>query len=328
MVTLATQLYALGEKRPRRDFRLGMFTLIALLHLGAVLPIIWHVWQGTWPEAKVTITATMLYVFTIFFGISLGYHRLFTHTGYKCPGWFRAILLVAGGMSLQGDAKKWVSEHRLHHAYADRPGDPHSPYQYKGVKGMMWAHMAWLFYKYELPDNYNPEDLRKDRLIQLQAKWNWVLVIASLAIPFAIAGWDGLFVAGFLRVVVSLHVTWCINSITHLWGERVAVTIYKGSEKIFYPSDGSRHTKWFGLLTLITFGESNHGTHHLSQETAFHGWRWYDVDPSKWMLCFLELIGVAREIKRPPPHKFLKVVQLKLPKDSFLWARQPKPSTV
>ncbi|HKX23803.1 MAG TPA: hypothetical protein VJM46_01065, partial [Candidatus Saccharimonadales bacterium] len=229
--------YEFNEKRPWSDFRPAIFAFLLVLHAAAVVAI-WRLAAGHMPSATVLWTGGVLYAFTGF-GIALGYHRLFTHQGYECGPVVRGVLLLAGGLSLEGDIDGWVRTHRFHHKYSDKPGDPHTPYQYGGsfwrnLKGIGWSHMGWLFYKYDTPTPRGDDRLATDKLIQFQSRHYRWLLIGTFALPvlicgavgLATGGWhtmlvealDGLLVAGVLRVLLLLHVTWSINSVCHLWG--------------------------------------------------------------------------------------------------------------
>jgi len=335
--------YAFNEKRPRSDFRPVLFSFVLALHLLAVGAVIWHAVAGFWPSPVVLWTAGILYVFTGF-GIALGYHRLFTHDGYECGPVVKAILLIAGGLSLEGAVDNWVRTHKYHHAYSDKPGDPHTPFQYGGsflraLKGIGWSHMGWLFYQYRLPVRKNPDRMDRDRMIQFQSRNYLWLVIGTFALPTLICaasglitdGWrgmllqglDGALVAGVLRVLLLLHVTWSINSVCHLWGQRMTVNVIKPTgEKVHYPSDGSRNA--YGLK-LLSFGEANHAMHHLFQKVAFHGWRWWSFDPAKWVLIGMEKLRLARNVERPPKFEVVRPTEVRLPEDSLIRERDREP---
>ncbi len=275
------------------------------------------------------------YAFTVL-SVALGYHRLFTHMGYECGPVVRAVLLIGGGLSLEGDVDGWVRTHRLHHKFADRPGDPHSPFQYNGsfwrnLKGIGWSHVGWLFYKCETPEPQGSDRLLSDPLIQLQKRnYHW-LIVATFALPtlicaasgLATGGWkgmlvqglDGALVAGVLRVVLLQHVTWCINSLSHLRGQRLSIVEIKANGKrVHHPSDGSRNV--YGLK-LLSGGEANHAMHHLFQRVAFHGWFPWSVDPAKWMLILLEKLRLVRDIVRPPKFEVVSL-EVQLPEESFI----------
>jgi stearoyl-CoA desaturase (Delta-9 desaturase) len=305
-------------KRSWSEFRPVASTAIVLLHAAGIAPVIWHLFYWYWPTQRVVVTAIVLYAFTSM-GITAGYHRLFTHDGYKCGAVLKGILLLAAGMSLQGRALRWIRVHLEHHKYTDRPGDPHSPYEYLGLKGLLWAHVGWMFYRYE--PRRGPRRIEGDPLIQLQARWYWVLAMATFGIPFAVGGWDGLFVAGFLRVILYLNATWCINSVCHLWGRRLTVKVFieqqgrRQRQATVVPSDGSRNNR---LLALPSGGEAYHALHHLFSRVAFHGWDKWDLDPTKWLLIVLERLGLVWDIQRPPRYEVVDDDGLDLPSDSFL----------
>lgn len=337
--------YKFNEKRPWSDFRPAIFTFLLVLHAAAVVAI-WRLVTGHMPSATVLWTGGLLYAFTGF-GIALGYHRLFTHQGYECGPVVRGILLLAGGLSLEGDIDGWVRTHRFHHKYSDKPGDPHTPYQYGGsfwrnLKGIGWSHMGWLFYKYETPEPRGNDRLATDKLIQFQGRHYAWLVVGTFALPalicgtvgLATGGWqamltqglDGLLVAGVLRVLLLLHVTWSINSVCHLWGKRMTVNVIRANgERIHYPSDGSRNA--YGTK-LLSFGEANHAMHHLFQKVAFHGWGRWSVDPAKWVLILLEKCHLVWQIERPPMHEVVRPTEVRLAETSLIRERDPELTTV
>ncbi len=233
MIIRGVKCYERNEKRLWSEFQPSMAVTLLALHALASGAIVWHIWGGFLPSLTVGVTAVVMYAITML-GVTLGYHRLFTHDGYKCKRWLKVVLLIAGGMALQKDAADWVRTHWFHHSHSDKPGDPHSPYQYQGgfwlnLKGIMWAHMGWLLYRYDLPVKEKTDWMDRDRAFQLQERHYTKLVIISLALPALVGGiaglvaggWhgalmqgiDGFLVAGILRAVLMLHVTWSINSV-------------------------------------------------------------------------------------------------------------------
>jgi stearoyl-CoA desaturase (delta-9 desaturase) len=344
MDAAAITKYELNQKRPWSEFRPVLFPFVVFLHLVAVGAILWHAVGGFWPSATTIVTGAVLYIITGF-GIALGYHRLFTHQGYKCGPVLKGFLLLAGGLSLEGPIDVWVRTHKLHHANSDLPGDAHSPYQYGGtkwltLKGILWAHIGWLFYRYELPARERSDSIDRDKMMQFQSRHYLWIVIGTFALPALIGaasglisdgwqgmlvqGFDGALVAGVLRVLLLLHVTWSVNSVCHLRGERLTIMVTErkaGQPKIdtYYPSDGSRNAFW--LLKALGFGEPNHALHHLFQQVAYHGWRKWDIDPSKWVLMGLEKIGVVWDVKTPPEFEVLPL-EVKLPEESLVTAAE------
>ncbi len=329
------KLYEFNESRPWSEFRPFITSFIVGVNLLAIGGVVWYATVKAWPSVTVFVTAAAFYVFTGF-GIALGYHRLFTHESYKCKPWFKAVLLIAGGLSGQGDILGWLKTHKRHHAYADRPGDAHSPYQYGGtkwltLKGIMWAHVGWLFYEYPIPERERPDKFDRDRMFQLQTRYYPWLLVGTFVLPAVICGvvglatggldgfWtealDGLLFAGVMRVALFLNVTWCVNSVCHLWGEQLAISVTRpNGAREFFPSDGSRNA--LGLATL-SFGESKHALHHLFPYIAFMAWDKWGVDPSKWVLLLMERFGVVWNIQEPPPFEKLPL-KVELPEDSFI----------
>lgn len=231
------------------------------------------------------------------FGMTLGYHRMLTHQSFTCGKVLRFLLLIFGGMVNLGHAYEFAATHRVHHYQADKDGDPHSPLQYPGVQGFLWAHLGWIFFVFNPPERYRRfKDLDEDPIVLWQKKWFFLIMFGSFIIPFLVAGWDGLLLAGFLRTVVLWHVTASVNSVCHLWGTRAKDSL--GRE---YRKDESRNNI---LIALLALGEGNHANHHARQSWAYHGWRWYDIDPSKWVLAFLERLHLVANVRKPsfPTH--------------------------
>jgi stearoyl-CoA desaturase (delta-9 desaturase) len=343
VTTQEVRKYRKNEKRPWSEFRPVMFLSIVGMHLLAATGIIWHVVGGFWPSAAVLWTAAVMYVIAGF-GIAIGYHRLFTHEGYECGPVLRAVLAFSGALAAEGPPDTWLRTHKRHHVYADRPGDAHSPFQYGGskwlaLKGILWSHIGWLFYVYKLPARARPDALDKDKLLQSISRHYSVILLITFLLPAAVCGADGLaqsgwhglligaldgfLIAGMFRVVFFLNITWCINSVSHLWGELVAVHVItrNGTDinRTYFPSDGSRNSFWW--LKWLSFGEANHALHHLFRTVAFHGWGKWAIDPSKWLLIVLERLGLVWNIKRPPEHELVRVevaAQIHLPENTFV----------
>ena len=259
----------------------------------------------SWGEGFSWLYAALLagmYVLTAF-GITIGYHRLFTHKSFKCPRWVYATFNVLGAMAVEGPVNKWVAMHRCHHQHSDDHADPHSPHHHgSGIKGVLHgffhAHIGWIF-RGDPKDleRYNP-DLRADAMMRFFS-WSWGLwSILGLIIPAVIAGlitmsWIGAFLGflwgGLVRVLLVHHVTWSINSVCHLWGRRPYNT-----------KDESRNNWLFGILGM---GEGWHNNHHAFPTSARHGLRWYQIDFSYMIIKFLEKIGLAYDVKVPPAHR-------------------------
>jgi stearoyl-CoA desaturase (delta-9 desaturase) len=253
---------------------------IGLLHVGALAAPFFFTW-------KAVGIAAVWYYLTGSLGICLGFHRLLTHGSFQTwrpVRWFFAWL---GGLAGEGPALMWVAVHRKHHAFSDTKHDPHSPHD-----GAWWSHMLWLApdrgsqQTQEMIARYAP-DLLKDRVMRFLDKtfilWPWVLAAVLFAIGYfgwdAYTGWSFVVWGIFVRMAWVLHVTWLVNSASHMWGYRNYET-----------TDDSRNCWWVGLLA---FGEGWHNNHHAYQRMARHGHRWWEVDVTYWAICVMEKLGLA-----------------------------------
>jgi stearoyl-CoA desaturase (delta-9 desaturase) len=229
------------------------------------------------------IVAAVLYWMAIGLGISMGYHRLHTHRGFKTSKLFEYFLAVCGTLTLEGGPIFWVAMHRQHHQHSDQPLDPHTP----RVNGF-WAHMGWVIFgeaKHNdtaLMSRYAP-DLARDPFYRLLTTYHWVPLTVLGFTLLAIGGWPLVNWAIFLRVVVGLHATWFVNSATHMWGRRRFAT-----------QDDSKNSWW---VALVTFGEGWHNNHHAHPVSARHGLAWYEFDVTWLSLRLLQAVGVVWDVK-------------------------------
>jgi stearoyl-CoA desaturase (Delta-9 desaturase) len=239
-------------------------------------------------------------------GVTLGYHRMFTHRSFEASRAFRAIIAIIGSMAIEGSVIRWVADHRKHHAFTDQDGDPHSPHLsgpgfWGGVKGLWHAHMGWLFVSVGTADRERfAPDLVKDRALQVIDKLFPLWITLSFAIPFAL-GWaiggglgsalTALLWGGFVRVFLLHHVTWSINSICHYFGR-----------KRFAIEDESRNVFWLAPLSM---GEAWHHNHHAFPTSAFHGLkRWeFLTDPTGLVIAGLEKLGLVWNVVRISPER-------------------------
>jgi len=238
-----------------------------------------------WWEPTLFLTLFML----VSFSVTAGYHRCFAHKAYRSHPALQAFYLFFGAMAFQNSALKWSSDHRDHHRYVDRDWDPYSI-----RRGGLWAHLLWLFYSEPKERNYeNAPDLEGNRLVRLQYRWNnWIGIVVGLGLPTAIGAFfgrplGGLLWGGFLRVVVIHHTTFMVNSVAHLWGSRP------------YSEENSARDN--GLLAFVTNGEGYHNFHHKFPSDFRNGVRWYQWDPTKWLIASLGLLGLARDLRKTPP---------------------------
>ncbi|MET7770501.1 fatty acid desaturase [Nocardia sp. NPDC005366] len=232
-------------------------------------------------------------------GVTVGYHRLFTHRTFKTEPWVASVLAVLGSMAAQGGVVSWVALHRRHHENSDREGDPHSPnLSGAGVlgalRGLAHSHFLWMR-RHEYPNvvHYAP-DLIKDRALMRIARLYYYWVGLGLLIP-AVIGWlvslswtgavSGLLWGGFVRIFVLEHIVWAINSFLHMFGTR--------------PYESRENSHNGGVFALATLGESWHNNHHAFPESPSFGLQWYRLDPGFWLITVLESCGLAWELKRP-----------------------------
>jgi stearoyl-CoA desaturase (Delta-9 desaturase) len=261
-------------------------------------------WDRFLSPADLAIFAVM-YILTGV-GVTVGFHRLLTHRAFETYGWLRYTLAVLGSMSLQGPVTHWVADHRKHHTFADEDGDPHSPHAGVGagmrgmVKGLWHAHVGWLFQTHgQASSRRFARDLVEDRTMRRINRGFPLIALLSLALPFLlglllsggslIAGLAALLWGGLVRIFFVHHITWSINSICHFFGRRRFAT-----------DDHSTNVFWLALPSL---GEAWHHNHHAFPQSAFHGLRWYELDPSGWLILALARVGLAWDVVRVTPER-------------------------
>ena len=276
--TLIADAQALTQSRsPHFNWKFGLS--IAALHLGAIAALFFFSWSAL-------AAAAVLWVLGQNVGIAMSYHRQLTHRGFLTPKWVEYAMAVCATLALQGGPIYWVSVHRLHHQLTDREGDPHSPRD-----GKWWSHMGWILYgtlrnRNTLLNRYAP-DLARDRFYVWLSRYHWVPVTLVSIGLFLIGGWPWLLWGTFFRVTLGLHVTWLVNSATHIWGSRR-----------FDTRDDSRNNWW---VALLTGGEGWHNNHHAHPVSASHGMAWYEVDINYWGIRLLGMLGLAKKIKVQGP---------------------------
>ena len=253
-------------------------TGVVLVHVASLFAL----WTFTWSAFWVFV---ILQALTGLLGITLCYHRLLAHRSFCVPKWLEYTLTYFAVLANQGGPIKWVATHRVHHAFSDRPQDPHSP-----TRGFWWAHMFWLFAYDELldhPTNYESyaSDLARDpvhrmfeRTVVLQSVLFGVVLLALGGLPWLLWGL-------FIRTVFVWHGTWLVNSAAHLWG-------YQSYET----NEGSRNNWW---VALISYGEGWHNNHHAYLTSAAHGLRWWELDLTYLTIRFLEWLGFASRVRLP-----------------------------
>jgi stearoyl-CoA desaturase (Delta-9 desaturase) len=276
----------------------GTVTVVPFLALGVVG---WQVWAELLHWRDIAVFA-IVYLITGL-GVTVGFHRLFTHRSFATTPWMRGIFAAMGSMAIEGPVISWVADHRKHHAFADQPGDPHSPHVDHGVgwrgalRGLLHAHMGWLFIHNQRGARmrYAP-DLVADPVVSWVDRTFVLWVLGGLGAAFGL-GWliggtltaalTGLLWGGAVRILVLHHVTYSINSLCHFFGR-----------KRFDTGDESRNLAWLSFLSL---GEAWHNNHHAFPTSAAHGLRWWELDLSSAVIRGLERVGLAWDVVRIDP---------------------------
>jgi stearoyl-CoA desaturase (delta-9 desaturase) len=278
----------------------GTVTVVPLFALAFA---VWRSWSGLLRPGDIVVFF-VVYMLTGL-GVTVGFHRHFTHRSFKAKRAVRVTLAILGSAAIEGPVISWVADHRKHHAFADVPGDPHSPHVDHGVgwtgalRGLAHAHVGWVFHHDQrgAHDRYAP-DLLADPSIRFVHRMFPLWAIGGLALSFALgvaiggslaAGLTGLLWGGGVRLFVLHHVTYSINSICHVFGRRRFAT-----------EDESRNVFW---LALPSFGESWHNNHHAFPTSASHGLRGREFDISALVIRGLETCGLAWDVQRVTPDR-------------------------
>ena len=280
----------------------ALVTLVPFLALGLV---VWQLWDRALHWHDLTVFA-IVYVATGL-GVTVGFHRYLTHRSFATSRHLRAVLAALGSAAIEGPVISWVTDHRKHHAFSDREGDPHSPHVGHGtgwrgqLRGLVHAHLGWLFIHTQRAARrrYAP-DLMRDPVVSFIDRTFVLWAAVGLALPFGLGvaiggtittGLTGLLWGGFVRIFVIHHITYSINSLCHFFGRRR-----------FDTGDESRNLTW---LALFSFGESWHNNHHAFPTSARHGLRLWEraLDPSAIVIRLLEVCGLAWDVVRVSPER-------------------------
>jgi stearoyl-CoA desaturase (Delta-9 desaturase) len=278
----------------------GLVTALPVLALGLVA---WQLWGSALRWTDVAIFG-IVYLFTGL-GVTVGFHRHFTHRSFKTSRPVRAVLAVFGSMAIEGPVISWVADHRKHHRYSDEEGDPHSPHVGHGggvrgaLAGLWHAHVGWLFIHTQRGSRkrYAP-DLMADPILRFVDRTFFLWVVVGFAVPFGLGvaltgsifgGLTGLLWGGAVRMLVLHHATYSINSLCHFFGRRR-----------FDTGDESRNLAW---LSLVTMGEAWHNNHHAFPTSARHGLRRWEIDVSAGLIWLLEKAGLAWDVVRIEPQR-------------------------
>ena len=293
----------IGGRRPTfPHVMLYLFVLGPFAALLAAVPVAWG-WGLSWRDI---VLGAVFYAIGCL-GVTVGYHRHFTHGSFKAKQWLRVALAVAGSIGFQGSVVRWVADHRRHHAFSDRDGDPHSPWRFGEsaagmVKGFFHAHIGWLFERDETNASRFAPDLLNDRAINRVDALFPLIAAFSLLGPALIGGlwswsWQGaltaFFWAGLVRVSFLHHVTWSTNSVCHMVGERP-----------FASRDRSAN---FWPLAILSAGESWHNLHHADPTSARHGVLRGQIDISARLIWVFERFGWAWQVRWPSAERLGRI---------------------
>ncbi|MDT8409144.1 MAG: acyl-CoA desaturase [Wenzhouxiangellaceae bacterium] len=272
--------------KPRILWSTAIFFAATNLAAVTLVPL-WGMTHGYGPVAWGAFTVLLM---AGGMSVTTGYHRLWSHRTFKAAWPVRLALAIFGGMALQNSIYVWAARHRIHHRHVDDvERDPHS------IKTGFWhAHIGWMLRAWPTSevDFSQVPDLERDRIVMWQHRHYWTLVwVSNLGIPIGLGLLTGdvigmLLLAGVLRLVVSHHFTFFINSLAHTWGRR--------------PYSEENTAVDNGLLALLTWGEGYHNYHHAFQADYRNGIRWWQYDPSKWLINLLAWVGLARDRKKTP----------------------------
>jgi stearoyl-CoA desaturase (delta-9 desaturase) len=276
-------------------FLTGLVTVIPIVGLAVAG---WQLWNS-WLHPSDLVVLALLYIPTGL-GITVGFHRLFTHRSFKARPAVRGALAILGSAAIEGPVISWVADHRKHHAFSDEEGDPHSPHGHgSGVRGTLaglyHAHLGWLFLHDQrgAHERY-ARDLLDDPVVSWVNRTFFVWALGGLALAWVLGlliggsietAWTGLLWGGAIRMLLLHHVTYSINSICHVFGRR--------------DYDSGDHSGNVGWLAVASFGESWHNNHHAFPTSAHHGLRWWQVDLSALVIRGLERLGLAWDVVRP-----------------------------
>ncbi len=282
--------------------------VVTIAPVGLLGFAMWLAWGGAlrWPDLVVlAVTYALTGV-----GVTVGYHRLLTHRSFKTSAPLRALFAALGSAAIEGPVIEWVANHRKHHRFSDQPGDPHSPHVdhaqgWRGaIGGLLHAHVGWIFSNEAMAsEEHYAKDLLADPVVRFVDRTFPLWVLSGLAFPFALGfaltgtlagGLTGLLWGGAVRIFFLHHATFSINSLCHFFGRRRFAT-----------DDHSRNLLW---LSLPTLGEAWHNNHHAFPTSARHGLRWWQLDPSAWLIGALERCGLVWDVVRVTPERQLAKV--------------------
>jgi stearoyl-CoA desaturase (delta-9 desaturase) len=291
-----------GRRTILQHLLIYVFVAVPMVALVAAVPLVWG-WGVNWQDLMLLAVFHTVGVL----GVTVGFHRHFTHKSFKAKRWLRVVMAITGSLAVQGNVYNWVADHRRHHAFSDRDGDPHSPWLFGTsplavAKGFLHAHMGWFFERNETNHRRFIPDLLADSAVRKVVRTFGLWVTLSLVLPAVIGGlitmswWgalSGFFWGGLVRLAVSNHVTWSVNSVCHMIGARP-----------FRARDRSRN---FWPLAILSMGESWHNLHHADPTCARHGVLRGQIDISARVIWVFERFGWAWDVRWPTPQRLAKL---------------------
>jgi stearoyl-CoA desaturase (delta-9 desaturase) len=296
-----------GQKARGEQTALYIFVIVPFLALVAAIPFVWG-WGIGWTD----LVLALVFYYVSGTGVTVGFHRYFTHGAFKANRALKIYLAIAGSLAIEGPVIRWVADHRRHHAFSDREGDPHSPWRFgeslSGLtKGFWYAHLGWLFDTEQTnQDRYTPDLLADRDLVRIDRLFP-LWVASTLIAPAVLGGliswsWAGalsaFFWASLVRVALLHHVTWSINSVCHMIGERPYSSRDKSAN--FWP------------LAILSFGESWHNSHHADPTCARHGVDRGQLDTSARIIWAFEKLGWVTAVRWPKRERFDKLAARKI----------------
>jgi stearoyl-CoA desaturase (delta-9 desaturase) len=277
-------------------FQRRLVLIVTLLPFAGFVAAVWTLWGAGLSLLDGILFLTMYCIAGL--GVTVGFHRLFTHRSFEAKPWVRYALAIMGSLSVEGPIIRWVADHRRHHAFSDQPGDPHSPHLdegpgFKGVaKGLWHAHMGWFFSDEQTSANRWAPDLVKDPVLRKIDSLFPLWVAISFALPpvigFLVTGtFKGALLAflwgSLARIFLLHHVTWSVNSICHFYGSRP------------YKTTDFSTNNW--ALAIVSFGESWHNNHHAFPTSAVHGLGKGQIDASAGFIALLQKLHLVEDVK-------------------------------
>ncbi|WP_299947588.1 fatty acid desaturase [uncultured Microbulbifer sp.] len=281
------------EKPPILWLQTLVFSITLLI---ALIAVPWYAFTHGYSLA--VVICALLFWISNGISITAGYHRLWSHHTYKAHPLLQILLALFGAAATQNSILVWASGHRRHHRHVD--DNERDPYSAK--KGFWFSHIGWMLRHYDSgKDNFdNAKDLQHDKIVMWQHRHYLAITLAMNFIPPLLVGIatgdiiGSLLLVGVLRLVISHHTTFLINSLAHIWGKR--------------PYTESNTARDNGFIALLTYGEGYHNYHHLFQYDYRNGVRWWQFDPTKWLIKSASWVGLTKDLKRAPSFKILKAM--------------------